>query len=164
MLGSISGACRFALSLLCLCSQTSSDKSRQRQDTQTYGYDNTMYIPTFPCYWEVKYFEARYASKSQNLDKYLQICGTQKFQGKSSSYTSSEYLLNLRDRGSLRCLIVFFFSRIFTAFGKPLEELRKPTSLEELSELNDSTEESSKNKTAVSADKEVRGACKKGSG
>lgn len=117
VLGSISGACRFALSLLCLCSQTSSDKSRQRQDTQTYGYDNTMYIPTFPCYWEVKYFEARYVSKSQNLDKYLQICGTQKFQGKSSSYTSSEYLLNLRDRRSLRCLIVFFF---FLAFLQPL--------------------------------------------
>lgn len=102
--------------------------------------------------------KARYVSKSQNLDKYLQICGIQKFQGKSSSYTSSEYLLNLRDPRSLRCLIVFFFfSGIFIAFGKPLEELRKPTSLEELSELSDSIEESSKNKTAVSADKEVRG-------
>lgn len=44
---------------------------------------------------------------------------------------------------------------VFTAVGKPLEELRKTTDLDELSELSDSIEERSKNKTAVSADQEV---------
>lgn len=49
----------------------------------------------------------------------------------------------------------FCFLFIFTAFGNPLEELRKATDLKELSELSDSIEERSKNKTAVSADQEV---------
>lgn len=52
----------------------------------------------------------------------------------------------------LNCFCFFF---IFTAFGNPLEELRKATDLKELSELSDSIEERSKNKTAVSADQEV---------
>lgn len=102
---------------------------------------------------------------SRNRKILTNICGSveQKFrclQGKSS-YTSSEYLLNLRSQifTILNCFCLFFF-RIFTAVGKPLEELRKTMQLEELS---DSFEERSKNKTAVSADKEVRGRVK-GSG
>lgn len=95
----------------------------------------------------------------KNLDKYLQTCVWNR-----SSLVSREILLykqqqiftifNLRSQ-IFMLLNCFCFFLLFTAVGKPLEELRKATDLKELSELSDSIEERSKNKTAVSADQEV---------